>query len=125
MPKDGTQYQHLNAPRDTGEGLEIPPSTSILVNHHLAAPRTKLPGRTPLGGSILEKRTGTEGRSPTGDLDPLPISHAEGGFGAFQLTSPGCRTRRDGATFAQANGVTDQGLGERNEVTGAGTPGVM
>ena len=34
----------------------------------------------------------------------------------------GCRTRRPGATFAQANGVTGQGLGERNEVTGAGNP---
>ena len=43
---------------------------------------------------------------------------------AFQLTSPGCRTRSTGRTFAQANGMTGQGLGEvtseaRNE---AGNP---
>ena len=33
-------------------------------------------------------------------------------FSAFRLTSPGCRTRSTGRTFAQANGMTGQGLGE-------------
>jgi hypothetical protein len=39
---------------------------------------------------------------------------------ALRLTAPGCRTRSDGRTFAQANGMTAQGLGEGSAATEAG-----